>query len=114
MVYNGTISGTGESRTRENEITADDIATFRARIFGFDYGVIDIYNPFFAEVNGNEVKIGKGMMFAYGYIGYLPKALFSVLTKRRRCSIILYMRRLIKALYLTLLKSKLRIIKRAI
>ena len=39
-IYRGYISGTGNSETRQNEITADDVATVRNYIFGFDSGVI--------------------------------------------------------------------------
>lgn len=51
MALNTKISGTGNSETRLNEITADDLATFRNYIIGWESGVINV-----AEIiNINEV-----------------------------------------------------------
>lgn len=51
MALNTKISGTGVAATRENEITADDVATLRDYIIGWESGVINV-----AEIiNVNEV-----------------------------------------------------------
>lgn len=74
MEYKGKISGIGNSATRNNEITADDLAILRNHIFGWDYGVLDIegYN-FNADKDGDNIVLEKGVMFAYGYLGMLPE-----------------------------------------
>lgn len=76
--YKGKISGIGNASTGENAITADDLATLRNFIFGWEYGVLNIdgYN-FNAQVadDNTSVIIGKGIMFAYGYFGYLSKSI---------------------------------------
>lgn len=68
MALNTKISGTGNSATRENEITADDLATIRKYIIGWDGGVING----FEEINSTDISItlSAGLMFAYGYLGY--------------------------------------------
>lgn len=68
MALNTKISGTGNSATRENEITADDLATIRKYIIGWDSGVING----FEVKNSTDISItlSEGLMFAYGYLGY--------------------------------------------
>lgn len=68
------ISGTGNSTTRENEITADDLASYRYYLIGWDYGVVNRENYNFSvdyNVGESNIKVGKGVMFAYGYVGYV-------------------------------------------
>jgi hypothetical protein len=75
-VYAGKISGIGNATTRYNEITADDLAVLRHFQIGWNYGVIDRegYNfPIEYALKENNVKVGKGIMFAYGYLGYVDK-----------------------------------------
>lgn len=75
-VYEGKISGIGNATTRYNEITADDLAVLRHFQIGWNYGVIDRegYNfPIEYALKESSVKIGKGIMFAYGYLGYVDK-----------------------------------------
>lgn len=76
--YKGTVSGTGVIGTRENEITADNVGMFRNWIVGNDrYGVGNgvLHNcRFNAEIlSTTEIRIGKGICLAYGYLGFLPK-----------------------------------------
>ena len=71
MTYEGKISGIGNSPQRINEITADDIATLRYKIYGWDYGVI---NGFAETHNTDSITLDFGVMFAYGYFGCLPSA----------------------------------------
>lgn len=61
------ISGTGNPTTRLNEITADDIATLRNYIIGFDSGVIKGFEETATDIS---VTLTSGIMFAYGYVGY--------------------------------------------
>ena len=73
--YQGKISGVGNATTRKNEITADDLAISRNYIYGWEYGVINrIGWNFNAYKDGNNVVVEKGIMFAYGYFGILPKS----------------------------------------
>lgn len=75
-VYAGKISGIGNATTRYNEITADDLAVLRHFQIGWNYGVIDRegYNfPIEYALKESSVKVGKGIMFAYGYLGYVDK-----------------------------------------
>jgi hypothetical protein len=75
-VYAGKISGIGNATTRYNEITADDLAVLRHFQIGWNYGVIDRegYNfPIEYALKESNVKVGKGIMFAYGYLGYVDK-----------------------------------------
>lgn len=51
MALNTKISGTGDSAERINEITADDLATLRNYIIGWDSGVISAGET----ININEV-----------------------------------------------------------
>lgn len=70
----GKISGIGDSKTRKNEITADDIAILRNYIYGWDYGVINRKGwNFNARTEGSNVILDKGVMFAYGYFGIFPE-----------------------------------------
>lgn len=74
--YYGKISGIGNPTERINEITADDLATLRYFQIGMDYGVIDREGYNFSikyEINTSSVEVGKGIMFAYGYLGYVDK-----------------------------------------
>lgn len=70
-VYKGEISGIGNSETRNNEITADDVATLRDYIINWESGVIE--NGFAENHDITSVTIDFGVMFAYGYLGCLPK-----------------------------------------
>ena len=72
------ISGIGNSQTRKNEITADDIATLRRYTFGWDYGVINRSGwNFNATTNYDTdmITVDKGIMFAYGYFGILTESI---------------------------------------
>lgn len=74
--YYEKISGIGNPTERINEITADDLATLRYFQIGWDYGVIDREGYNFSinyEINTSSVEVGKGIMFAYGYLGYVDK-----------------------------------------
>lgn len=74
--YYGKISGIGNPTERINEITADDLAALRYFQIGWDYGVIDREGYNFSikyEINTSSVEVGKGIMFAYGYLGYVDK-----------------------------------------
>lgn len=74
--YYGKISGIGNPTERINEITADDLATLRYFQIGLDYGVINREGYNFSikyEINTSSVEVGKGIMFAYGYLGYIDK-----------------------------------------
>ena len=79
--YYGKISGIGNPTERINEITADDLATLRYFQIGWDYGVIDRqgYN-FIVDTEKHKgtssVEVGKGIMFAYGYVGYVDNSVF--------------------------------------
>ena len=68
----GTVTGNGVSSSRQNEITADLIAEYRNKVFGWEYGVINVNNPFSETHDETACIIGKGALFAYGYIGYQP------------------------------------------
>lgn len=74
--YYGKISGIGNPTERINEITADDLATLRYFQIGWDYGVVDRqgYN-FLVDTEKHKgtssIEVGKGVMFAYGYVGYV-------------------------------------------
>ena len=52
MTYKGKIAGIGNAKTRENEITSDDIGTLRKYLVGWDYGIIKTLHI----VNTNEVS----------------------------------------------------------
>lgn len=69
----GKISGIGEKATRSNEITADDLAILRNYCFGKDYGIIDKENYNFVILNQTNtgIQLSKGVMYAYGYVGYI-------------------------------------------
>lgn len=61
-----------------NEITVDDIAILRNYIFGWEYGVLNIEGCNFnakLDGSGSVVTLEKGIMFAYGYFGYLPESI---------------------------------------
>lgn len=74
--YKGKISGTGNATTRNNEITADDLAILRNYIFGGNYGVLNLKGcNFNAYKDGNNIVLEKGIMYAYGYFGYLPETI---------------------------------------
>jgi hypothetical protein len=68
------ISGIGNAKTRTNEITADDIAVLRNYCYNWEYGVINREGwNFNARIDGNNVVVEKGIMFAYGYFGIFPE-----------------------------------------
>ena len=79
--YKGKISGIGNRATRLNEITADDLAILRYYQIGWDYGVVNRqgYN-FFVDTDKHKgtssVEVDKGIMFAYGYFGFVDKSRF--------------------------------------
>lgn len=78
--YKGTISGTGDSITRLNEITGDDLAMFRHFVIGYESGVLKYDNhDFDYSVDGNTINITDGMCFAYGYFGYSKAKGFLIL-----------------------------------
>lgn len=90
--YQGTISGIGDSKTRENEITSDNVAVFRDFAIGYNLDTRDaggvIYNPrhdFYAWVDGtsgeysNTLHVDGGFAFAYGYFAYIPATSFTFL-----------------------------------
>lgn len=90
--YQGTISGTGNSETRENEITADNVAIFRNFAIGYSLDTKDaggvIYDPkhdFYAWVEddgsgySNTLHISDGVAFAYGYFGMVKETSFTFL-----------------------------------
>ena len=95
-IYRGTISGTGDFGTRENEITPDKLATVRNFICGYnlDYknigGIIKNQDHDFdcniSDTEKNVVHITGGLCFAYGYFGHgepvdimiLPSELLSI------------------------------------
>lgn len=85
MIYkdNCNISGTGNKITRENEITADNLAVLRHFIDGHDIGVIDLnnhnFNALLDNIQNNVINITDGMAIAYGYIGYCKKQILSFL-----------------------------------
>lgn len=73
-IITGKISGVGDSETRNNEITSDDLAILRNYIYGWEYGVMNREGwNFNARKEGNNVIVDKGIMFAYGYFGIFPK-----------------------------------------
>ena len=74
MASNTKISGTGNSVTRINEITADDLATFRNYIIGWDSGVVNGFD--IVEQTDTSVTLSKGLMFAYSYLGYEEEKTF--------------------------------------
>lgn len=78
--YKGTISGTGDSITRLNEITGDNLGVVRNFIIGYKDGVLKRDNhDFDYSVDGNTVTITDGMCFAYGYFGYSKAKGFTIL-----------------------------------
>lgn len=73
--YKGSVSGTGVIGTRENKITADNVGVVRNWIVGNNsYGIGNGVLPncrFKAEIlSTSEIRIGKGICLAYGYMGY--------------------------------------------
>lgn len=77
--YKGKISGIGNATTRFNEITADDLAILRYFQMGWDYGVVDRQGykfDIYYTLNPSSVQVGKGIMFAYGYVGYVDNSVF--------------------------------------
>ena len=73
------ISGIGNPTTRLNEITADDLAVLRNYQVSWDYGVIDRQGYKFDinyALNTSSIEVGKGIMFAYGYVGYVDNSVF--------------------------------------
>lgn len=96
--YKGEISGIGNSKTRENEITADKVAIFRNAVIGYNTDIKNaggvIYSPnhdFYCHVDGfvdggentkeysNTVHVTDGMVFAYGYFAYCEATDFTFL-----------------------------------
>lgn len=89
--YLGKISGIGDKATRENEITADDLAILRNFIVGHTYGVIEDYE--FSEIasshhdfycwrdenSNNLLHLTDGIAFAYGYVAYSKAIDISIL-----------------------------------
>lgn len=86
--YKGTISGTGNADTRDNEITGGKLAVVR----NFEIGYTDfqkvggvIYDPqhdFGCEIDiieKGKLKIQDGMGFAYGYFAYAPATEITIL-----------------------------------
>lgn len=75
---NTVISGLGEKEERINEITPDDVATFRNFALGYNAdirnigGVMDIadHNFYAEKISPTTVRITDGICFAYGYVGY--------------------------------------------
>lgn len=77
--YKGKISGMGNKTTRLNEITADDLSTLRYFQMGWDYGVVDRQGykfDIYYTLNPSSVQVGKGIIFAYGYVGYVDNSVF--------------------------------------
>ena len=74
--YKGVISGTGNSATRLNEITGDDLAAFRNFVIGYigykDAGGVikQEGHAFDYSVDGNTVHLTDGFAFVYGYGSY--------------------------------------------
>lgn len=96
MRHVGNISGNGDEKTRQNEITPDNVAAFRHFCVGHNSGVVyDVGHDFYATVDGfvnveddgktetgrysTTVHVADGMMFAYGYFGSAPAADFTFL-----------------------------------
>ena len=74
MEVYGKVSGIGDSETRANEITADELATFRYYIIGWQYGIIDYGKKFDIKSRYTDTLIiDSGLMFAYGYLGLSPR-----------------------------------------
>lgn len=73
---NTTISGIGDTETRKNEITGDDLAVFRNFVIGYTSyknigGVLNYEgHAFDYSVDGNTVHLTDGFAFAYGYGGH--------------------------------------------
>ena len=77
--YYGKISGIGNPTERINEITADDLATLRYFQIGCDYGVVNRQGYRFDityQLNTSSVEVDKGIMFSYGYFGFVDKSRF--------------------------------------
>ena len=73
-MYKGTISGTGVKETRENEITADNVATERYFESSHEHGVLAGEHKFDVTVTAtNRVRIDTGIVYAYGYLGELTE-----------------------------------------
>lgn len=90
-IHDGIISGTGDKTTRENEITADNVAIFRNFSIGYGLDAQDVGGVIFDEIKRDDgtveyhdfkawidvtqnadfttVHISDGIGFAYGYFG---------------------------------------------
>lgn len=76
---NTSISGTGNSETRVNEITGDELALFRNFVVGYESGVIAFdKHDFIYSVSGNTISVSDGICFAYGYFGYCKAKEFNI------------------------------------
>lgn len=73
--YKGRISGIGNSLDRTNEITTDDLAIIRRFIIGHDYCVLNSESFVCTKIDNKTIKLSQGMMQAYGYLGFLDKAI---------------------------------------
>lgn len=71
-IYQGEISGIGNSATRKNEITAEDVATTRHFIVGWDGGVIKGFDEDTTKRTSTSLTLNGGTMFAYSYFGHFP------------------------------------------
>ena len=66
-----TISGKGDTDSRLNEITGDELAIYRNTIIGYPFGVIKFdYHDFNYFVESNTIHLTDGVCFAYGYFAY--------------------------------------------
>ena len=75
--YKGVISGYGNAKERENEISSDSVASLCRFVIGKDYGVLkngdyndDCFEP--TVVDKNRVQFNRGYVYAYGYIANIP------------------------------------------
>lgn len=77
-IKEGDISGTGETSTRTNEITSDNVAVFRNFVLGYNGdikdlgGVMDIesHNFLAQKKDAITISITDGTCFAFGYVGH--------------------------------------------
>lgn len=75
----GTITGKGVSADRYNEITADLVATWRNWVIGYNSDLLDSVGGVIGEdsfiatftANTTFLHLSSGMVFAYGYAGYV-------------------------------------------
>lgn len=87
------ISGTGEATSRINEITGDNLASFRKAEIGYVSGVLNQDNHNFDySVQKNTLNITDGTCFAYGYFGYCKEKVFDILPPAVESYFIVYVR----------------------